>query len=96
MFGFLIATGVNYYRKKLHDRETCTVYNGKSVELKSTLTCPECGNNKNEIMPTDACQFFYEFENCKAILKPKIGDCCVYCSYGSVKCPSIQANESCC
>jgi hypothetical protein len=24
------------------------------------------------------------------------GDCCVYCSYGSMKCPSIQAGENCC
>ncbi|MFV5699784.1 GDCCVxC domain-containing (seleno)protein [Flavobacterium sp. ZT3R17] len=72
------------------------MYNGKSVELKSTLTCPNCGNNKDEIMPTDACQFFYECENCKTILKPKQGDCCVYCSYGTVKCPPIQAGDKCC
>lgn len=25
-----------------------------------------------------------------------MGDCCVYCSYGSVKCPPIQAQRSCC
>jgi len=97
MFGVLIATGVNYYRNKLYGTcNTCTIYNGKSVELKSTLTCPNCGHKKYEIMPTDACQFFYECENCKVILKPKQGDCCVYCSYGTVKCPSIQAGESCC
>ncbi|TDE45063.1 MerC domain-containing protein [Flavobacterium rhamnosiphilum] len=97
MFGLLIATGVNYYRNKSHGTcETCTIYNGKSVELKSTLICPNCGHKKDEIMPTDACQFFYECENCKVILKPKQGDCCVYCSYGTVKCPSIQAGESCC
>lgn len=97
MLGVLIATGVNYYRNKLYGTcSTCTIYNGKSVELKSTLTCPNCGHKKYEIMPTDACQFFYECENCKVILKPKQGDCCVYCSYGTVKCPSIQAGESCC
>ncbi|TGE15005.1 hypothetical protein E5J99_13940 [Hymenobacter elongatus] len=26
----------------------------------------------------------------KAILKPLAGDCCVYCSYGTVPCPPIQ------
>ena len=41
-------------------------------------------------MPTDACQWFYECERCETVLKPKPGDCCVYCSYGSVPCPSIQ------
>lgn len=43
-------------------------------------------------MPTDACQFFYECEKCKKLLKPTEGDCCVYCSYGSVACPPIQQN----
>jgi hypothetical protein len=47
-------------------------------------------------MPVDACQFFYECEGCKTLLRPTPGDCCVFCSYGSVKCPSIQAQRSCC
>lgn len=97
MFGLLIATGVNYYRNKLDGNcETCTIYNGKSVNLKSTLTCPNCGHKKDEMMPTDACQFFYECEKCKTVLRPKEGDCCVYCSYGSVKCPPIQSGDKCC
>lgn len=97
MLGLLIATGVNYYRNKLNcSCETCTNYNGKTVELKSTLTCPKCGHKKDEIMPTDACTFFYECENCKTKLKPLEGDCCVYCSYGTVKCPPIQAGKNCC
>ena len=44
----------------------------------------------------DACQFFYQCENCKTLLRPKPGDCCVFCSFGSVKCPPIQAARSCC
>lgn len=68
----------------------------KTVTLQSKITCPICGFKKEEMMPTNACQFFYECTNCKTILKPKQGDCCVYCSYGSVKCPPIQLNESCC
>ncbi|MGG7034951.1 MAG: GDCCVxC domain-containing (seleno)protein [Flavobacterium sp.] len=72
------------------------MYNGKNVELRSTISCPHCDHKKDEIMPTNACQYFYECENCKQIIKPKQGDCCVYCSYGSVKCPPIQADEKCC
>lgn len=41
-------------------------------------------------MPTDACQFFYDCTGCGALLKPKRGDCCVFCSYGTVPCPPIQ------
>ena len=64
--------------------------------LKSELTCPDCGNKKVEEMPTESCQFFYECENCKKILRPNEGDCCVYCSFGSVKCPPIQQKNRCC
>lgn len=64
--------------------------------LDSILTCPKCGFAKPETMPTDACQFYYECTNCGALLKPNAGDCCVFCSFGSVKCPPIQAQRSCC
>lgn len=64
--------------------------------LTSFLTCPECGHGKEESMPTNACQYFYECEGCKALLKPRRGDCCVFCSYGTVKCPPIQQDQSCC
>ena len=58
--------------------------------LESLLTCPACGHAERLVMPTDACQWFYECPACKALLKPKPGDCCVFCSYGSVPCPPIQ------
>ena len=92
MFGLLISAGLNYYinRKNKIACATCQVIDGKKVELESVITCPKCGHGKKEIMPTDACQFFYECENCKTVLRPKGGDCCVYCSYGTVKCPSKQ------
>ncbi|HEY9531590.1 MAG TPA: GDCCVxC domain-containing (seleno)protein [Burkholderiales bacterium] len=58
--------------------------------LESVLTCPACGYVKPESMSTDACQFFYECGNCGKVLRPKTGDCCVFCSYGSVACPPKQ------
>ncbi len=62
----------------------------------SELTCPKCGYQSIETMPTDACIYFYDCKGCGAVLRPKVGDCCVFCSYGSVPCPPIQANASCC
>ena len=56
----------------------------------STLTCPQCGHRKTEIMPTDACQWFYECTGCGALLRPLPGDCCVFCSFGDVPCPPVQ------
>ncbi|WP_133573878.1 GDCCVxC domain-containing (seleno)protein [Maritalea mobilis] len=70
--------------------------NDVKIETQSTLTCPECGQAVTETMPTDACQWFYECTNCHTLLKPKPGDCCVYCSFGTVPCPPIQAGQSCC
>jgi chromate transporter len=59
--------------------------------LESVLTCPQCGHAKAEVMPTDACQFFYTCGGCGTLLRPKAGDCCVFCSYGSRPCPPKQA-----
>ena len=66
------------------------------VVLQSTLSCPECGHAMDETMPTDACQWFYECEACKTVLRPLPGDCCVFCSYGTRKCPPIQADAAAC
>jgi hypothetical protein len=41
-------------------------------------------------MPVDACQFFYDCKGCGTLLRPKSGDCCVFCSYGTQPCPPIQ------
>lgn len=68
----------------------------KDVQLSSIISCPNCGHQTKETMPTNACQYFYECKNCETILKPKEGDCCVYCSYGTVVCPPIQLNQNCC
>lgn len=64
------------------------------IKLTSTLTCPICGHRSTERMPTDACQYFYDCKSCGTLLKPKAGDCCVFCSYGDVPCPPIQAGEA--
>jgi len=68
----------------------------KNIQLKSTITCPNCHFQKEETMPEDACSYFYECKNCKAVLKPREGDCCVFCSFGTVECPPVQKDESCC
>ncbi|MFS8063346.1 MAG: GDCCVxC domain-containing (seleno)protein [Luteimonas sp.] len=66
------------------------------LQLQSTITCPQCGHQSTEEMPTTACQFFYECTGCGVLLHPEPGDCCVFCSYGSVPCPPIQQDNTCC
>ncbi|HME07828.1 MAG TPA: GDCCVxC domain-containing (seleno)protein, partial [Bryobacteraceae bacterium] len=43
--------------------------------------------------------FFYDCTGCGTLLRPKPGDCCVFCSFGSVPCPPIQkagGKDACC
>jgi hypothetical protein len=58
--------------------------------LEATITCPFCGHRRSETMPTDSCLYFYECTACRKMLKPMPGDCCVFCSYASAKCPPRQ------
>jgi hypothetical protein len=66
------------------------------VNLRSVITCPACGVSAEEEMPTDACVVFYPCTGCQKVLRPLAGDCCVFCSFGSVKCPPVQMEISCC
>jgi len=67
-----------------------------SLVLDCTLTCPHCGHVAIERMPTNACMWFYECNGCTELLRPKPGDCCVFCSYGDVPCPPKQSGDGCC
>jgi hypothetical protein len=58
--------------------------------LWSVLTCPSCGFRRAEHMPTDACLFFWDCPHCGARSRPQAGDCCVFCSYGTMPCPPVQ------
>src|SRR5437763_1983517 len=66
---------------------------GKAMRLQTTVTCPSCGAHKEEIMPVDRGVDFYECTHCHKVLQPIFGDCCVYCSYGTVICPNEQRRE---
>ena len=66
-----------------------------NIILVSKLKCHKCGFEKEEVMPTNACQYFYECSSCHEVLKPQKGDCCVFCSFGTVKCPPIQEGSGC-
>ena len=67
----------------------------ESVRLRSVVHCPRCGHETEAAMPTDACQFFWDCPACGAVLRPNEGDCCVFCSYGSVPCPPVQVDGCC-
>ena len=57
------------------------------MQLVFVPTCPYCQRQAIETMPRKACQFFYNCAGCGKRLKPLPGDCCVFCSFGTVLCP---------
>jgi len=62
----------------------------------ATITCPACSATSRAEMPLDACQFFWDCPSCGSVLRPKVGDCCVFCSYADHPCPPIQEGRACC
>ena len=92
----VISTTLLLYGGYLYYKKGSSNIQSVNAILLSTSTCPECRHQKVETMPTNACTYFYECDNCKMVIKPKTGDCCVYCSYGTVPCPPIQLNQNCC
>ena len=64
------------------------------ANVNATLTCPHCGYDAHEVMPTDRCVVVYDCLACTQTLKPKAGDCCVFCSYADRPCPPIQYAKS--
>jgi hypothetical protein len=60
------------------------------VVTEAKITCPECGFAKVEAMPSNACLRFYVCEGCQTLLRPRSGDCCVFCSYADHVCPQKQ------
>lgn len=60
------------------------------ADRRATLTCPRCSRQSPAEMPEDACLWFFECPGCGGLLRPKPGDCCVFCSWGDRPCPPIE------
>ena len=65
-----------------------------TVVLESTITCPACRASRTQTMPVNACQVRHTCSACGTELRPLAGDCCVFCSYGTVPCPPIQMDAT--
>jgi hypothetical protein len=61
---------------------------------RARLVCPHCGGLNDTEMPLDSCQVFFECLSCRAFLRPRAGDCCVFCSYSDVQCPPKQMERA--
>jgi hypothetical protein len=91
MGGLMFASILNVV-ERIQTKTTAS----QAIQTRRVITCPHCSFRQEEEMPTNACQYFYQCTHCSTVLRPKEGDCCVYCSYGTVHCPPIQAGADCC
>lgn len=62
-----------------------------TFRLEAVIRCPDCRRKSRAVMPVDTCQFFWDCPHCRGVIRPKEGDCCVFCSYADVPCPPVQA-----
>jgi len=62
------------------------------VILEAMITCPRAASRSRTKRPMPP--IFLRLHGLWHLLRPKSGDCCVFCSYGSVPCPPIQAGET--
>jgi hypothetical protein len=65
-----------------------------ALAVYSEIKCPECGYRKAEKVPTEICRIKYTCDSCRSELRPMPDDCCVFCSYGTHKCPSKTEEHS--
>jgi len=67
------------------------------VSNQARLRCPWCDTVTLETMPDDdRCIFFWKCPACGALVRPKRGECCVFCSYGDQRCgPSLRGESAC-
>lgn len=71
---------------------------GRTQSLRCTVVpsaidydLPEPGGHTQDLMlPTDSCFMFHQRADCNALVICKLGDCRLFCSPGSVKCPPKQ------
>jgi hypothetical protein len=66
---------------------------GMDIIMQSVVTCPRCGVRIQREMPTDACIVVFECDSCRVVLRPKSGDCCIFCSFANVQCPPVQPRQ---
>lgn len=55
------------------------------------IRCPHCEVATLASMPLNACLYHFECPSCRRMLRPRQGDCCVFCSYGDHVCPPKAA-----
>jgi hypothetical protein len=60
------------------------------------IECPKCKASKEETMPLYFRQMYYACSACGHQVEVGEEDCCVFCAFSNVICPSGQEKRDCC
>ncbi|WP_394352849.1 GDCCVxC domain-containing (seleno)protein [Flavivirga algicola] len=60
------------------------------MSLKTTISCPYCHHKMTTKMSQTSIHYLHECNNCFKVLRVPKDNCCIFCSYGTRKCPSAQ------
>ncbi len=63
--------------------------------LEFVLTYPRGRNETKEIMPTNACQRFFDYGKCGELIMTLNGDYWLFCCFGETPGPPVQADPCC-
>jgi hypothetical protein len=64
------------------------------IIITTVICCPVCKFKSELRMIPNESKVFHFCEECGAKLKPRPGDCCVYKSFGTVPCVSVQEGKA--
>jgi len=65
----------------------------KNLILETMLKCPHCSVEQRATMPVSGMKMAQDCRFCNETMIAKQGSCCVFCSYGIIKCPDAQYKE---
>lgn len=65
-----------------------------SLLLRSIVQCPHCGFKVTERMPQGKKVRHFQCPACAQVLTADEQQCCIFCRYGSVKCPAAQQADT--
>lgn len=67
-----------------------SIEQAKKLKKQSLVKCPHCNFEEFLDMSFDNCIISHKCNSCGKIMTPREGECCIFCSYGSEKCPTKQ------
>ncbi len=61
--------------------------------IETVIKCPHCGVEQQATMTLTGKKIAHDCRFCNQTMYAKKGECCVFCSFGAIKCLGTQEKE---